>query len=91
MNKNLISVQELAIKNPEIKKRFIETKSSKEPLDSFCKLCCELGFPISIGELLADGEEFCSAMLRSVNGGGVETPDDLWQDSYSLFFAAIEM
>ena len=89
MNKNLVLLQELARNNPEIKSRFIKTKSSTDPMQSFCDLCCELGFPVTIGQLLADGEEFCSAMLRSVNGGGVEAPD-IWDDSYTLFFAAIE-
>ena len=35
------------------------------------------------------GEEFNAAMLRSVNGGGVEGPDG-WDDAYGMFFAALE-
>ena len=31
----------------------------------------------------------CAAMCRSVNGGGVDTPDG-WDDVYEMFFAALD-
>lgn len=57
---------------------------------AFCDLCRELGYgKITVGELMSAGDEFCSAMLRSVNGGGVEAPEG-WNDFYEMFFEAIE-
>ena len=47
------------------------------------------GFPITAAELIYEGEESCAAMCRSVYGGGVDTPEG-WNDSYEMFFAALD-
>ena len=38
---------------------------------------------------ILNSEETCAAMCRSVNGGGVDTPDG-WDDVYEMFFAALD-
>ncbi len=89
MGEKLTELLSLAMHDKELKEKLIKTKSSKEPLEDFCILAKDYGFNITIGELIGDGEEFCTAMLRSVNGGGVDAFDS-WTDFYELFFAALE-
>ena len=35
------------------------------------------------------GEQFCAAMLRSVNGGSVDAPD-AWDDCYELLMSELK-
>lgn len=89
MGEKLTNLLHLALSDPEVKKQLIETKSAKAPYEAFCKKSAELGFDISLCDLVYGGEEFCAAMLRSVNGGGVDAFDS-WSDFYELFFASLE-
>ncbi len=86
----LAELQKKALEEPEIREALWKTREEEEPLEAFCRYARELGYEIYPGELLAAGEEFCAAMLRSVNGGGVEAPDDGWADAYDQFFAALQ-
>ena len=90
MQSKLAALQQRALKEPELKAVLLETRKAADPMDAFCKKCQELGYEIYIGELLAMGEEFCAAMLRSQNGGGVEEPNGDWGDAYEHFFTALE-
>ena len=47
-----------------------------------------LGLTAWVEALQAKNEEFNAAMLRSVNGGGVEGPEG-WDDAYEMFFSAL--
>ncbi len=89
MGEKLSKLLHDALGNEELKEELIATKAEKDPLEAFCSKCMEYGYEISIGDLIGEGEEFCSAMLRSVNGGGVEA-FDCWNDFYELFFASLE-
>ncbi len=89
MGEKLNLLLHLALNDEKIKKDILDTKKSADPIEAFCKKSCEYGININIGELIGDGEEFCSAMLRSVNGGGTEAFDS-WTDFYELFFASLE-
>lgn len=88
MNDSLNSLLAMAGKDPELKKRILETRNSPNPVTALCELSTSEGFPVTSSELINTGEEACAAMLRSVNGGGVEAPDD-WDDLYEMFFAAL--
>lgn len=90
MGENLTALLHLALTNPDVKRTLIETKSHSDPLLEFCKAAANYGFEISLADLVWDGEDFCGAMLRSVNGGGVESFDS-WSDFYELFFASLEV
>ena len=69
-----------------LRDELLQTRSSNDPIGEFCKKCTELGYShITVYELLTAGEAFCATMLRSVNGGGVEAPDQ-WDDFYEMFF-----
>ena len=90
MEQELMKLQERALSDADLRKQILDTRKGKYPVRAFCDLCHELGYnKITVGELVSAGDEFCSAMLRSVNGGGVEAPDG-WNDFYEMFFEAIE-
>lgn len=89
MRKDLIQLQKKAIGDKRLRDKFLETKNASDPMDAFCRLCSENGCEITVGELIFMGEDFCDAMLRSVNGGGVEAPN-FWADEYELFMSALE-
>ena len=89
MGEKLDKLLHLALSDDKIKAELLTTKNSSDPLLAFCAKSSEYGIDISLGELIGGGEEFCSAMLRSVNGGGTEAFDS-WSDFYELFFAALE-
>lgn len=87
--RKLSELQNKAVSNPELRKILLDTKKQADPVKAFCDKCCELGYEISVYELLTVGEEFCAAMLRSVNGGGVDAPDG-WDDFYGMFMNVLE-
>ena len=89
MNDSLTMLLEKAKNNEELKKRIYATREDKSPVNALCVLATAEGFPITASELIYEGEESCAAMLRSVNGGGVEAPEG-WDDMYELFFAALD-
>ena len=67
------------------------TRQEKNSMSAFCRLCTQAGFPISVMDLLQEGEESYAAMRRSTNGGGENSPllkgeDDL----YEMFLVGIE-
>lgn len=85
----LMQLQNKAMRDPALRQQLLDTKNRPDPVKSFCDKCRELGYDISVYELLTAGEDFCAAMLRSVNGGGVEAPDG-WDDFYGMFISALE-
>ena len=85
----LLELQIKSMRDESKRKSLLATRDEKDPLLAFCKRAEELGYDIPPGELVASGENFCDAMLRSVNGGGVEAEYG-WEDSYELFMAALE-
>ncbi len=89
MGENLSELLKLALSDEKVKQMLINTRSEGDPMDAFCNAVNSLGFEISLADLVWGGEEYCAAMLRSVNGGGVDAFDS-WTDFYELFFASLE-
>lgn len=89
MNDSLTGLLEKAKGDKKLKERIYATRKDKSPVKALCDLATAEGFPITAAELIYEGEESCAAMLRSVNGGGVEAPEG-WDDMYELFFAALD-
>ena len=86
----LAQLTERAKKDEALKQELLKTRSAPDKVKAFCDKCTALGYRhITVYELLTAGEDFCAAMLRSVNGGGVEAPDD-WDDFYEMFFDEIQ-
>lgn len=86
----LAQLMESAKRDENIKEELLQTRNASDPVKAFCDKCAELGYrSITVYELLTAGEAFCATMLRSVNGGGVEAPDE-WDDFYEMFFDELE-
>ena len=87
----LDELQKRAKREPEIKKKFLDTKKEKDPVSAFCRVCRELGYEIYEMELICAGEEFYASMKRSTNGGEENSPILEGEDDfYELFFAELE-
>lgn len=85
----LSQLTQRAKQDSNLRAELLATREMPDPVKAFCDKCAELGYEhITVYELLTAGEEFCASMLRSVNGGGVEAPDD-WDDFYEMFFDEI--
>ncbi len=89
MNDSLTLLLEKAKNDKLLKERIYATRADRNPVNALCELSTAEGFPITAAELIDEGETSCAAMLRSVNGGGVEAPDG-WDDLYEMFFAALD-
>ena len=75
--------QEAALKNKSLRERILRTRTEEEPVTE--------GFEIYEMDLVYAGEEAYSAMKRSTNGGGENSPMLQNEDDYySLFIAAME-
>lgn len=86
----LDELQIIALHDPDIRKRFLDTAQSKEPVSAFCKVCRELGYEVYEMDLICAGEEFHAAMKRSTNGGGENSPMLSGEDDfYELFMASL--
>lgn len=86
----LLKLTERARADASLREELFKTRNAKDPVKAFCDKCNELGYThITVYELLTAGEAFCAAMLRSVNGGGVEAPEE-WDDFYEMFFDELE-
>lgn len=89
MNENLWKLLEMAKTNPVLLAELEGTRAAADPAFALCALATEKGFPITVGELFGEGEEYTSNLLKSCNGGA-SYPLDGWEDAYDLFFAALD-
>lgn len=88
----LEELSRIAVKDEEIKDRFLETRKAESPLKAFCAIAAELGFPLSPMDIVEAGEDFHASMKRSTNGGGENSPMLSYQDDfYEMFFAVLTM
>ena len=86
----LAQLTERARNDKRLRQELFETRNAPDAVQAFCDKCAELGYRhITVYELMTAGEAFCATMLRSVNGGGVEAPDN-WDDFYEMFFDELE-
>ena len=87
----LNELQKRALKDEYLRRKFLETEASKEPLDAFCGICRSQGYEIYPMDVIIAGEESYAAMKRSTNGGGENAPMlDGEDDFYELFLAALK-
>ena len=87
----LNELQRKALKDDLLRKLFLATEHSKDPLDDFCKICREQGYEIYPMDVIIAGEESYAAMKRSTNGGGENAPMLEGEDDfYELFLATLK-
>ncbi len=89
MNEQLWKLLQKAKTDGTLRQRIWGTRKDDDPALALCLLAEAEGFPVSVGELFAEGEEFCSNLRKSCNGGASE-PIEGWQDGYDMFFASME-
>ena len=87
----LENIRHKALNDPAFRHAILKTKSSKEPISDFCKLCRENGFELYEMELITFGEAEYAAMKRSTNGGGENSPMMEGQDDiYEMLLLELE-
>ena len=55
MNEKLVKILEVARNNPKVKEKFLETRNAEDPMEEFCKVATDIGYEMTVGELLAIG------------------------------------
>lgn len=91
MNNTIIELELLhsdAKKDPLLKKKLLATRSEDDPMDAFCKVACDAGHPITVGELFAIWQEYSDTQCKSTNGGNPR-PYDSFEDTYETFLASL--
>lgn len=87
----LDALQIKAKREPAVREALLATREDPKPLDAFCRVSQQLGFPIYVMDLVSCGEDFYASMRRSTNGGGENSPMLEGEDDfYELFMAAIK-
>ena len=89
MNEKLYQLLQKAELDFELSKRIWAAKDAKDPALALCELCTAEGFPLTVGQLFSEQEEFFCNLFRSCNGSAVD-PLDGWDDPFEMFFAALE-
>jgi hypothetical protein len=77
-----------AKKCPLLKERLLATRSAADPMDAFCEIACEVGHPITVGDLFSVGQEYSDNQCKSTNGGN-PYPYDSFDDTYEIFLASL--
>lgn len=73
-----------------LRQRFLQTREAEHPLEAFCALSGELGYPMYVMDLATAGEQYYADMRRSTNGGGENSPLLEGEDDYyGMFFAEL--
>lgn len=75
-------------KDPSLKSLLLATRLATDPMDTFCKIACDTGHPITIGELFAIGQEYSDNQCKSTNGGN-SSPYDSFEDTYETFLDSL--
>ena len=89
MHQTLRDLLAQARQDAALKERLYRSRESHAPYKAFCQAAAEAGFPMTVDELIACGEEYSDNMLKSCNGGATY-PFDYLDDAYGLFFAALD-
>ncbi|SFB99486.1 Nif11-like leader peptide family natural product precursor [Butyrivibrio sp. YAB3001] len=74
-----------------LKNKLLDTRNSSNPVYDFCEIATENGFPMTVMDIVNQGEEFYAEIKRSTNGGGENSPDlDFQNDEYSIFMMRLK-
>ncbi len=77
---------EMAKENMTLREELLATRNSDNPIAEFCDIATRNGFPMSVMDIVNQGEEFYAEIKRSTNGGGENSPDlDYQNDEYAIF------
>lgn len=88
---NFEKLRKLARVNPELKQQLLNTRGRKNALSSFCRIASENGCEMSPMDVIEAGEISYTAMKRSTNGGGENSPMlGNWNNYYEMFLSELE-
>lgn len=73
-----------AKEDKELKNLLLATQNESDPMQAFCEKCQQLGYNITVGEIIELGQNMNDAKMRSVNGGGAWEIDG-WDDAFEDF------
>ena len=91
MNETLRALRDRALGDPAFREALLNTRSAADPLLALCDFATENGYPLTLGDVISDGEEFCCNQMKSTNGGNPMPYDCFgFDDAYEMFFASIE-
>ena len=69
-----------------MREKLLATRNSANPIADLCAIASANGFPMTVMDIVNQGEEFYAEIKRSTNGGGENSPDlDFQNDEYSIF------
>ncbi len=82
---------EMAKQDKALKDKLLSTRESDNPIAEFCRTATEAGLPMTVMDIVNQGEEFYAEIKRSTNGGGENSPDlDFQNDEYSIFMMRLK-
>lgn len=91
MNDILIALRERAFADEAFRLALVATRREKEPLIALCDFAQAHGFPLTLADVIADGEEFCCNQMKSTNGGNPMPYDCFgFDDAYEMFMVSLE-
>ena len=88
MNDTLTALRERALRDADFRFALLSTRHAADPLSALCDFATENGFPLTLGDVISDGEEFSCNQTKSTNGGN-PLPYDCFDDAYEMFFASL--
>ena len=90
MNDILIALRDRALREPGFRAALLKTREAADPLSALCDFAAAHGYPLSMGDIISDGEEFCCNQMKSTNGGNPMPYDCFgFDDAYEMFFLSI--
>ena len=91
MNETLRKLRERALADDAFRKALLETRRAADPLLALCDFATANGYPLTLGDVISDGEEFCCNQMKSTNGGNPMPYDCFgFDDAYEMFFYSIQ-
>lgn len=91
VTEKLDKLLDMAKTDKTLQAQLLKTKDSDNPLADFCKIVTDKGLPLTVMDIVNQGEEFYAEIKRSTNGGGENSPDlDFQNDEYSIFMMRLQ-
>lgn len=88
---NFQKLKTLARKDPELKQQLLDSRNEKNALSVFCGIARQNGCEMYPMDIIEAGEESYTAMKRSTNGGGENSPMlGSWDNYFIMFLNELE-
>ena len=90
MNDTLKALRERALQDEDFRQSLLKTRQAADPLSALCDFATQNGYPLSLADVISDGEEFACNQMKSTNGGNPMPYDCFgFDDAYEMFFISI--